>query len=124
MVRSLAFVFKNLIYLYIPHAGIPPKILKENFYDYLYLPEGSSTTLTTKITSHLQLSGGSPSWYGYHRDLPKTAQVENRTINGIVYSTVKLHDLSYYDDSGEYINSATNKCGTSAVSVFIAVRRG
>ena len=111
-------------FIYYSYSGTPPSILKDNFYKYLYLNEGSSKTLTTKIVSHPQLSDGSPSWYGFHRDLPKTAQVENYTINGIVYSTIKLHDLSYYDDSGEYINSATNKCGTSTVSVFIAVRRG
>ena len=80
-------------------------------------------TLITNITSNLRLSKGSPSWYGFNRNLPKIAKVVSRTVHGTVYSTLNLYNLSYYDDSGEYINSASNRCGESTVSVFIAVRR-
>ena len=55
--------------------------------------------------------------------MPKSAEVVSRTVRGMMYSTLNLYNLSYYDDSGEYINSASNRCGDSTVSVFIAVRK-
>ena len=101
-----------------------PSILKGNFYPFLYLIEGSDRTFITNIISDLPLSEGSPSWYGFNRNLPKGAQVSvSHDTDGTIHSIMKLHNLSYYDDSGEYVNSASNKCGTTTKSVFIAVRK-
>ena len=79
--------------------------------------------LITNITSKPWLSKESIRWYGLNRNLPTSAEVLSSTVHGTTYSTLKLYNLSYFEDSGEYINSASNKCGESTVSVFIAVRR-
>lgn len=104
-------------------TGAPPVIVKSNFYNYLYLSEGSNRTLITEITSKPILSRGSPIWHGFNRYLPQTAKVDKHTVDGKTRSTIKLYNLSYDDDSGEYINTAKNKCGSSSVSVFIFVER-
>ena len=88
------------------------------------MTEGSDKKLITDITSDLPLSDGSPRWYGFNRNLPESALVSiSYGTDGTIRSTLKLYNLSYYDDSGEYISSASNKCGTTTRSIFIAVRK-
>ena len=88
--------------------------------------EGSNLTLGTSITSNLPLSGGYPVWgVTNHQSLPPTAVVDNyTTADGILHNRLSLYDLSYYHDSGNYTNNASNDCGTSFVFAFIQVTKG
>ena len=106
--------------------GSAPHVTSDNFYHYISKIEGSNLTLVTSITSNLSLSSGYPVWGVIdHKSLPSTAVVDNyTTADGILHSKLSLYDLSYYNDSGNYTNTASNKCGTSFVFTFIQVTKG
>jgi len=105
-------------------TGSPPHVDSYNFNPYILKYEGSNLTLITEISSDLPLSSGDIKWVGFHRPLPSTAVVDNYTTDGVLYSKLSLYELSFEDDSGNYTNIVSNHCGTSAVSVYIDVRKG
>ena len=105
------------------HVGSAPHVASDNFYPYILKMEGSNLTLVTSITSNLSFSSD---WEVIdHKSLPSTAVVDNyTTTDGILHSKLSLYNLSYYNDSGNYTNTASNKCGTSFVFTFIQVTKG
>ena len=107
------------------HTGSAPHVVSDNFHHYASETEGHNLTLTTLVTSDLPLSSGYPIWGVLgDRSLPSTAVVDNYTDGGILHSRLSLYNLSYFDDSGNYTNTASNKCGTSFIFVFIQVTKG
>ena len=106
-------------------TGSAPHVVRDHFYRYVSETEGHNLTLTTFVTSDLPLSSGYPIW-GVLGDqsLPSTAVVDNYTEGGILHSRLSLYNLSYFDDSGNYTNTASNKCGTSFIFTFIQVTKG
>jgi len=86
--------------------------------------EGSNLTLITTITSDLPLSSGYPVWKVNQQPLPSTAVVDNYTIDEVIYSVLSLYNLSFYDDAGNYSNTASNECGNSSVFVDITIEKG
>ena len=97
--------------------------MSAHFNHYMLLDEGSNVTLTTEIITDLPLSNRSPSWnVSTGPNLPKNAKVNNYTVDG--FSSLTLYDLSFYDDTGNYTCTASNKCGTSSEFVYIAIRKG
>ena len=105
--------------------GSAPHVVGDNFHQYISETEGSNLTLITSIISDLPLSSGYPVWEVIdHKSLPSTAVVDNYTNDGILHSKLSLYNLSFYDDSGNYTNTVSNKCGTSFVFTFIEVTKG
>ena len=96
----------------------------QNFRHYDILTEGNNITLITNITSDLPLSSGYPAWRVSNHDLPSNAIVDDYVTDGVLHSTLTLYELSYYDDSGNYTNIASNECGTSLTFVYIYVKKG
>ena len=99
--------------------------MSARFNHYMLLDEGTNVNLTTEITSDLPLSNGSVSWkVSTGPNLPKNAEVINYTAEGRMYSSLILHDLSYYDDTGNYTCTVSNDCGMSFVFVYIDITKG
>ena len=106
------------------HAGSAPLVSSENFRYYITITEGSNITLTATVKTDLPLSSGYPVWQVVHGMLPSTAKIDNYTIDGVLYSNLSLYNLSYYENSGNYTFTASNKCGMSSVFTFIDVTEG
>ena len=109
------------------HTGSAPHIVRDHFHHYISEIEGHNLTLTTFVTSDLPLISGYPfcNWGVLGgQSLPPTAEVDNYTDDGILHCRLSLYNLSYFDDSGNYTNTASNKCGTSFIFVFIQITKG
>ena len=105
-------------------TGSVPLVVRDNFRYYISITEGNNLTLITNITSELSLSSGYPVWKVINHSLPPTAVVNNYTDGGVLHSSLSLYKLSFYDDTGNYTNTASNECGSSSVFVFIQVTKG
>ena len=107
----------------IHHAGSVP-LVKGNFRDIIYRTEGLNITLIANVTTDLPLSSGYPLWHVIDGMLPSTATERNYTIDGVIYISLSLYNLSLYDDSGNYACTARNECGESSVFTNIQVTKG
>ena len=58
---------------------------------------------------------------GFDHDLPPTSTINNTMVDGVLNSTVSLVSLSYNDDTGNYMCTASNQCGNSSVFTYIEV---
>ena len=91
---------------------------------YHLIIEGSNIILATKTTTSHDSPKVNITWTESEHDLPPTAKVTNCTINEELISNLSLYNLSYNDDSGNYICTASNECGTSFVIINIQVKKG
>jgi len=96
--------------------------MKKNFRPYILLHEGSNITLITNIISDPPLSSGYPIWF-HQGGLPLNANVTNYMTKEVSYSVLSLYDLSFYNDGGNYTNTASNECGASLVFVFVDITK-
>lgn len=100
---------------------MPPILHKANFFEsFIEVEKGGSVNLTVEVFNNMSLSI-EITWSRLNGSLPRSTLVTNFVVNRTDYTSLRLFNLSFANDTGYYSVTAINECGSSDLDVYINV---